>query len=311
MSQNAVLEAIWTFIRGGNLLGPGSKPGFAHAMKLSYNTMAKERLTLGGPNHKDLVYRYKFSEHVPTPSVGLLTAIMDELSTNAVFGVGLPAAPGLSLQMQTHIYVFDLPTTEIDVVNKITKFGRKITHTQTDFVCPETGKLLGQGSHIKYMPTGSRIMDYAFTDKLGFKIFNMLFMPKHDPPVYPEKSLVKEVIKDHLEFEGISGRATFHVTREHTNPMGSMHGGCHAMVMEEVGKVFAKAELKSDMIILESIQVEYFKEAKGTVEVVCDKLGLCEQDSLHVRVRIQRPGGERILSEGKLRFSIHAKTSTL
>jgi acyl-coenzyme A thioesterase PaaI-like protein len=312
MSQNAILEAVLTFIKGASMR-VGSKPGFAHALKVSHNTIAKKRLTLRGPSNKELVYRYKFSNDVPTPSVGLFTALMDELSTHVVFAFGMPAAPGVSLQMQTHIFVHDLPTSEIDLVNKVTKFGRKITHTQTDFVCTETGKLLGQGSHIKYLPTGSWILDFFFNNKSAFKIgTKLLFMSKQDAPVYPEKSLVKEVIRDHLEFQGgIAGRATFHVTPEHTNPLGSMHGGCHAMVMEEVAMVFAKVELKADMLILESIQVEYFKEAKGTVEIVCDTLGLCEQDYLYVRVRIQRPDGGMCLSEGKLRFSTHATKSKL
>ena len=148
-SQAVILKAILDFIKSGNLR-PGSKPGFGHALKLSYNTIAPERLSLGGSSGRALVYRYRFSNDVPTPSVSLLTAIMDELSTDAVFGTGLPAAPGLSLQMQTEIYAVSddddaddadlLLLKEVDVVNEVRKLGRKVTHTQTDFLCTKTGR---------------------------------------------------------------------------------------------------------------------------------------------------------------------------
>ena len=254
----AAVESVLAFIKGGGLQ-PASKPGFAHSLKLSYNTIAKDKISVTNKN-KTLTYRYKLSEHVPKPTIGLYTALMDELTTNACFSSGSPSPPGVSLQMQTELltnafhhhhqqepsssHPQDQVGSEIDIVNTVTKLGKTVSHTRTDFYCATTQTPLAFSSHVKYMPTGSRLLDLLFTNKFIYGLYANYVLPRRgEPKLYEEKPLVKDVIGSSLEHHGL-GRSSFHVTREHTNPFGALHGGCHAMVMEQVGEAYAKAEMQ-------------------------------------------------------------------
>ena len=317
MSQavsNTIIEGVLSFVKAGSAQR-GSNPGFSHALKLSYRRFDKERLSItrtgssNSKNNKVLTYRYQFGcKDVPTATVGTLTAIMDDLHTYAIFACGMPSPPGASLLLQTELFNrYDLSKIkEVDFVNKVSKFGRTIVHAETDFVDVETGQKLGHGTHVKYMPSGSRVLDFMLSNKLAYKFASRFLFSTSEKSVsiYPNKNLPKEVIADHLEFQGISGRATFHITREHTNPNGMFHGGCQAMVIEQVATVFAKTEFTSDQIVLENMQVEYFKAAKAgtTVEIYCEALSRSD-DALHVKVCIHQPGGGgKKFSEAKLRF---------
>lgn len=309
-----VFDSVLAFIKAGNLRA-SSKPGFGHALKLSYNIIAKERFSIDNKT-KTLTYRYQFSEHVPKPSIGLYTALMDELSTDACFMVGSPSPPGVSLQMQTELLAKDYHKQshhlgkEIDVVNTVTKLGRTVSHTRTDFICSTTQTPLAFSSHVKYMPTGSFVLDKIFSSKFLYNLFEKYVLPRQgEPKMYEEKPLVKDVIGSSLEYHGI-GRASFHVTREHTNPFGALHGGCHAMVMEQAGLTYAKTELQKGQkdhdkeVILEAMHIDFLGAAKGTVDVICETIGkLEESSSIHVRVMLMKGG--RVLSEGKLRYSLN------
>lgn len=320
-SAAAATKSVLLFIKAGN---SRSQPGFGHALKLSYNLMAKERLTVTN-NNKTLTYRYHLSDDVPKATVGLFTALMDELSTNACFAAGLPSPPGVSLQMQTELLVnvgtnaqeFLLPN-EIEIVNTVTKLGRTVSHTRTDFYCAATRKPLAFSSHVKYMPTGSRLLDFVLSNKRIFGWYEKWYHQRlgKQVPVYEEKHLIREVLGSSLEYTNAQ-QGRFHITREHTNPFGAMHGGCHAMVMEQAGATFAQSELELELrgntsnssstqqqekqgVVLEAMQVEFIGAAKGTVDVYCETIGHVE-NVIHVRVLLKK--GERICSEGKLRFS--------
>jgi acyl-coenzyme A thioesterase PaaI-like protein len=204
-------------------------------------------------------------------------------------------------------------TKDIDIVNTVTKLGRMISHTRTYFYCADTQKPLAYATHIKYMPSGSWFLDLLWNSKFLYNIYFQTVLAKRGiPPFYEEKPLVKDVIGSHLEFHGIGGRATFHMTLEHTNPFGAMHGGCQAMVMEQVAESYAKETLKVDnnIIILESLQIEFLAAVKGPqVEVICETLGTGDvHNILHVRVVLKC--GERVVSDGKLRFSAHHSSSS-
>jgi len=319
----AAVESLLTFLKGGGLQ-PGSKPGFGHSLRLSYNTLNKERVSVSD-NKKTLTYRYCFAEHATHPSVGLYTALMDELTTDACFIAVSPHPPGVSLQMQTELLVKDhhkkpqeaLPK-YVDIVNTVTKLGRTVSHTRTDFVCASTQTLLAFSSHVKYMPTGSRLLDFLFTNKFVYRIYGQYLLPQQgDPKLYPKRELRKEVIGSSLEHHGL-GRASFHITREHTNPFGAMHGGCHAMVMEQAAEAYAKVELlkeneapaenkkctgDSPLVLLEAMHIDFLGAAKGTVDVLCETIGKVDgEPSIHLRVMLMQ--NEKILSEGKLRYSL-------
>jgi len=306
-ASSVTIDSVLAFIRGGNLLN-GSKPGFSHALKLSYNTISKERLSIGSGS---LSYRYSFCEHVQNPTLGLFVALMDELSTDAVFRVGLPAAPGATLQMQAEIIDNELPTNDIDIVNTVTKLGKTISHTRTEFICALTQKPLAYASQVKYMPTGNWYMDLVFGNKFFYDLYSNYIVGESAPIIYEEKHLIRDVILSNLEIQLVSGRGIFRMNKEHTNPFGAMHGGCHAMVMERMGNVYAKHQLNSDTVVLKAMQIEFLKAAKGTIHIDCETI-IKKDDEIHVRVLLKREDG-KIFSEGKLRFlsSCHVTRDTI
>lgn len=299
-SHTKILDTVLSLLRAGEgFARDGSKPGFSHALKLSYNTIAKERFSIG---HKTLTYRYELCKDVNKPTVGLFCALQDDLSTLAIFSAGFPVPPGVSLQMQTELIEKKIPTAQvIDIANTVTKLGRSISHTRTDFFCAETKKLLAYSTHVKYMPTGSWFLDFLFRSKLLLIILRVV-NSRTKPPLFYDEEKLADVIGRHLEFHG-PGVATFHRTGEHTNPMGSLHGGCVAMIMEQVAENWAKQCLGVDAVLLEFMHIDFLSAVRGEkLEVQCETIGRDDVNgSLYVRV-VQK-SGEKIFSDGKLRFS--------
>ena len=133
---------------------------------------------------------------------------------------------------------------------------------------------------------------------------------------YEEKPLFEEVLLPNLEYhpsEDVSEPlATFFVSNEHTNPFGAMHGGCHAMVMEQVALSYAQQKLNSQGLMLEAMQIDYLSAGKkGAIDVFCETIGEesgsfsspNDDNSLLVRVFLKDQKNGRICSEGKLRIS--------
>ncbi len=316
----AVIDYLLLNFKKASELLPGSRPGFNHALKLSSSTIEPKRISVGDPQHGDWTYRYELSQHVTKYSVGLLTALMDELSTDAVFRVGSPAAPGLSLQMQTEVvdkkkawdYFQDPNKPQLDIVNTVAKLGKTISHTRTDFRCPSTKELIAFSSHVKYMPSGSFFMDILFNNRILYDFYVATALRTTMLPNYEEKALFSQVLLPHFEYhntvdDDASPQATFTVNTEHTNPFGALHGGCHAMIMEHVAHSYAKKELQSNNIILEAMQVEYLSAGQqGPVDVYCEVIGetsMLQKETVHVRVIIKQQTNGRVASEGKLRLS--------
>eukprot|EP00934_Nitzschia_sp_Nitz4_P004418 Nitzschia sp. Nitz4//scaffold103_size77763//13148//14080//NITZ4_005440-RA/size77763-processed-gene-0.4-mRNA-1//1//CDS//3329532313//4408//frame0 len=299
MSTSSTEKVYSSFIKASGTQ-KGCKPGFGHALKLSYNTIDPKRLS---GDAQSLTYRYKLSPDVPKFTLSLLTAIMDELSTDAIFHMGNPSPPGLSVHLQTELVsIASLDSyDELDVVNVITKLGRKLAFTRTEFICPQTKELVAVSTHIKYLPTGSIFMDAIFTSPMLWDFFHHIQIRSFKVPFFEEKPLFEETIKKNLEYKGPS-TATFQVTKEHTNPFGSLHGGCHAILMETVAETFAKAQLKCDKVRLDEIDVEYLGIGKDTMAIVCQTLGASTTGVLRVQVELRRAG--RVSSRGKLRFSV-------
>lgn len=296
----ALVDYVVNSFLKGAAIQKGAQPGLAHALQLSYNTIDRNRLSV---NDNTLTYRYPTMGKEQT--LGLWMALMDELSTDACFSTGRPAAPGLSLQMQMELLDQNIPN-EIDVVNIVTKLGRTVAHTRTDIICPTTQRLLAFGSHVKYMPTGSWIMDQVFRHSWIYDLYERLILRGADLTEYPQRPLDEVLI---IQQESPS-KAKFAVTNEHTNPFGAMHGGCHAMVHEKASKSYAQLILKDDQVYLESIQMEYLKAAAvgKNVELQCETIGQTH-DSVHVRVSLYQ--GKRLSSEGKLKWTKKQPSSRL
>eukprot|EP00543_Licmophora_paradoxa_P006852 CAMPEP_0202448448 /NCGR_PEP_ID=MMETSP1360-20130828/7261_1 /ASSEMBLY_ACC=CAM_ASM_000848 /TAXON_ID=515479 /ORGANISM="Licmophora paradoxa, Strain CCMP2313" /LENGTH=214 /DNA_ID=CAMNT_0049066023 /DNA_START=392 /DNA_END=1032 /DNA_ORIENTATION=+ len=197
------------------------------------------------------------------------------------------------------------------------------------------------------MPTGSWLLDLVFNTKFGFGLYKMLCLPDTTvPEKYPEVSLERSM-GGNLEFcdhqdsdnqnqnQNHKGEATFHMNGEHVNPFGSMHGGCHAVLMEMCGEKFIRTLLNNNnnnnntslIVVLEAIQIDFISAARGSeVKIVCEELQrrkVVEEESttttattttesavqIHLRVRLKRPSDGKTISDGKLRFSAVVRTN--
>jgi hypothetical protein len=132
--KDQILDFVYhSFVKGG-CVQKGSRPGFSHAIKLSYQLMDRSRLSTTAKDN--LIYRYKLSEDVPKITIGFLMAAMDELTTDASFRVARPCQPGVSVQMQTELAegvdLRQVVDNEIDMINVVTKQGRTLSNTRTE-----------------------------------------------------------------------------------------------------------------------------------------------------------------------------------
>ena len=319
--QDAVQDML-DFIKSGNAQ-PGSKPGMAHALKLSYNLVDKAAFHYDAAS-KTLTYRYKFTNDIPKPSVGLLTALQDESVAFSSFAVGRPCSPGASLQMQTELLVSSLDSISvgdvIEMATTITKLGRVVTNSVTEFRIPtrsagtndtsSSSKRLAISSQVKYMPTGSWFADQLFGSRVLWNVYKSMLLSSTTIP-FDDEIPLRNVIQDTLEWKG-TGRATFSFSKQHTNPFGNLHGGCHAMLMETVGLRYAKGELRNECVMLQAIQIDYLKAPKRPfVDIECETLALNDDKTvLHARVLLKRPQDGKIASDGKLRFVLYDPSKT-
>ena len=261
------VERILQLLKIGNDQ-PASTPGFAHALKLSFHLISRKDLTWNDAD-ATLTYRYKFGgEHVGSrrhthTTVGLLLAIMDEISTSACFGAGTPSGPGVSLHMQLELCQQQqqqlqqqlllqhqqgmlnrhpmlvlsrqhlLLPQEIDIVSKVVKLGRTISFIRTDFINPNTRQLLAIGTHSKYMPPEHL---FQFPSSSSSSTINMesSSQPPSEPAQPPSEPVM---VHDHYYeekdlFHSVIGPnlvrrgiglATFQINREHVNGFGSLH----------------------------------------------------------------------------------------
>lgn len=299
-SPEAMVDKLASNYFKAMCLGKGGKIGFSHHLKVSYNTIDKNRITVGPDS---MTYRYKLSETIPRFSVGLLTALMDELSSSVFYRVGNPGTPGLSVQMQTALLA-DKKTLdgmdEIDIVNIATKMGKRVSFTRTEYRDVSTSSLLGYSSHVKFMNLGNWWADKYFTNPFLHNLANRLYIDHCTIPSFDHRPLFEETLQSHLKFSS-PDKATFVVTPDHINPMGALHGGCHAMIMEQMAETFAKEKLQSDSVMVESMHLENIRSGKGQLDVVCEALGPIRNDSLDVRVVLKN--GNKISSEGNLTVS--------
>ena len=222
MTKNNTIPKILQFIKGASLQ-ESSKPGFQHALRLSYNLIEKEKLEW---NKEDdcLTYRYQFRNgSIGSPTAGVLFAIMDELQTNALFGANQPSAPGLTLQMQLEsVCAKRLSScTELDVVCRVDKSGKTVSNICCDFFDVD-GNLMSYGSQVKFMPTGSAVTDLVFNEGWAWNLYNGVVLKNREPDQYEVKSLTDEVISPYLRYDSVCS-ATFEINSEHINPLGGLH----------------------------------------------------------------------------------------
>lgn len=287
------------------------KLGFETPLRLTYFTMNPNLMQLTG---KVFTYRYTITPGIcwngPSVSLSTYLAMIDSLTTFAIVGAHEATSssrPGVSVHLQAELNpAVTPPTKEIDIISTITKLGRTLAFIRAEVRTVDTGDLVCFASHIKYLPTGSWFMDFLFSS-WGWPLFKL--NTQHLPEVSAPKVIsIQDTIKPHLVYQGL-GQATLSVRREHTNPFGSLHGGCQAILMEMVSQALAKDELKSDQITLESLQVDYSSNGKGSVNISSEVTARANR-SVVMRVLVIQSDGTPI-SQGTLRWTTRKGQSKL
>jgi acyl-coenzyme A thioesterase PaaI-like protein len=294
-SNTSLVRHIMDFL---SIAARRGKLGFETPLRLTYFTMNPR---LMNPTGKVFTYRYNITPgvclHGNSISLSTYLALIDSLTTFAVVGAG--ARPGVSVQLQAELnHAVTPPTKEVDIVSTVTKLGRTLAFIRAEVRTVDRNELVCFASHVKYLPTGSWIMDFLFT-QWGWPLMKMYVNSLPELPA-PEEISVQDAIQPYLEHTGL-GHAKFTVQQTHTNPFGTLHGGCQSILMEIVSQALAKVELKSDEVNLESIQVAYATSGKGSVTISTELLSR-GPGSVTLRVLVIRSDGLPI-SEGTLRWS--------
>ncbi|CAJ1965083.1 unnamed protein product [Cylindrotheca closterium] len=329
-------ERVLNFLKQGNLLTRirrRAKPtdvfhGFEHSIGLSYQNIQMDRLSVDATK---LSYRYplgcKYVGNQRVLSPGLATALMDELSTQLIGG-GALAPPGVSVSFHTHWFPRrldkeDLDIEYVDIINTITKAGKTIAHTRTEFVTPDQ-QMIGYSTHVKFLPTGNFFLDtlmssYPPWQSSALSNFANRWLPTASSTTTTEQdarspaTVAHELVQERLTMTSSElGKAQFQMTDEHTNGFGGLHGGCITMVMEKVAEPYAQEKLGGvNSIEMESLQVQFLAAGRGKpqLQVSCQTIDHIVQDDrqiLMVRVDISQTKKDKttiVLAQGTLKFT--------
>jgi hypothetical protein len=257
-------------------LHPSCRPGFGRVLQVSHSFLSPANMSIlvDNKNNEDddgdttskrkrrngrTIVRYrsgqnKNHESSPPPSMGLLLALLDEMTTNAIFLHGNPAQPGASIHMRLelaggggssrHNGIFlaqkknqkEETTAQEEFImdSSVIKSGKTMSFTECKIyrVAGNTTKiddensdhhdLIAYGSQVKYLPSGNFILDTLFTNPFLWNMFVHSYVRRTDPPVYSPE--VIGTVHDHLTPISQSvGRATFRMTPYLTNPLGVLH----------------------------------------------------------------------------------------
>jgi hypothetical protein len=263
MAAPSSLNALLDFLKSASL-HPSSRPGFARVLQVSHSFLSPTNLSIihrNNNNDDDDDNEPKNASSLKTPkpivryrgkheslSLGLLFAIMDEMTTNATFLHGCPTPPGASIhirlelasscrqaqyhpsqQQQWSLLPNNNNTNEFVMDSSVIKSGKTLCFSDCK-ICDATdnNRMIAFGSQVKYLPTGSWAMDTLFTSPFIWNLFVHAYVrPRTDPPAYdPPPPHQQEVgsVHDHLVPESQTiGRATFRTTPYLTNPFGVLH----------------------------------------------------------------------------------------
>jgi hypothetical protein len=253
------LNALLDFLKSASL-HPTCRPGFARVLQVSHSFLSPSNLSIIHKNNdEDDDDQKAASSSTPKPivryrgqheslSLGLLFAILDEMTTNATFLHGCPTPPGVSIHIRLELASSQcnhhpkrqrwslLPNNnsnnnnnnnsnkEFVMDSSVIKSGKTLCFSDCR-ICDATDhdRLIAFGSQVKYLPTGSWVTDTLFTSPFLWNLFVHTYVRRTDPPVYPPPHQIGSP-HDHLvPVSQTIGRATFRTTPYLTNPFGALH----------------------------------------------------------------------------------------
>ena len=113
---------------------------------------------------------------------------------------------------------------------------------------------------------------------------------------------MEELFDTTLDFQTHT-RAFFTASPNHSSPMGPIHHGCQAILMELVGRQVAQHELAAPWVHLQSIQINYLAAVSEEVQIDATVLWVGPTGSTSIRIELRRCHDNVIASEGALVFS--------
>ena len=209
---------VINFVKAG-AFQRGSNPGFSHALQLTHNTIHPSKLTIADEG-KRVLYKYHTSTGTK-PSTSLLLAILDEFTTNSQPAFRYPCAPGVTLHMQlerAYRQGRDLPVS-FTVVSSARRMGKRMAFLDCSFY-DENDQLVAFGNQVKYLPTGSWLIDFALSSPILVGLYHRLFVQSKDVPEYPPVTKIHDILKPQT---CSLGGASYEVTPSLTNAFGSLH----------------------------------------------------------------------------------------
>lgn len=334
MTSKAVIRRLMDFVRLQTRLEP-SKPIFSHFLGLSVakteddttSVLRTDRFSV--TEDQKLVFRYRFPddnrfEHLqttPGPSLSTYTSLLDEVTTLAVAAAPKNnPRPGVSVTMQCQWgpQGSTPPPKEVDIVTTISKRGRTLAFLRAEVQDPRDNGVICYFDHVKYLPIG-KVLAWMLSP-FGTWCLNLFL--NYLAPYFPKFQTIQDPVPKDYSRENIletyeqtsDTTATFRYGAQHCNPLGGLHGGVHAMLMEKLGTAVAQTELEAVLgncpaIECQGLAVSYQSSASKVLALEAHVLDPPRPDRPSVKIRVEVLRGTSssrrvVVSDGILTFGM-------
>jgi len=223
-------------------------------------------------------------------SGGWLVSVFDSVSTYCLCASDQTFRPGvsvlLSMEFSPDYQHHAVPGAVITVLTTPVKMGKAISIATCLVTCSTTSAVLATGKHVKYMPMALPLWDCIFQERFRkatgafLDAVTGVFVTKG---VDETAALSAVPVNRFVQLDNVAeepdGSWSCQFTAEapkHANPMGALHGGCGAIVAEQLalrhatgtgGKVGRRGAPKGGAPGLRSVKMLFHKPGKGRINV--------------------------------------------
>jgi acyl-coenzyme A thioesterase PaaI-like protein len=299
-------------------------PGFSHVLGLNSGRLQPTNFDY---TNDTLTFRHLLSSNLTlskldaTVTLSAYLAILEDISTWALLldrprrqTARAPGLPTSSVQAEwgpaAQLGMFPGAIVDITatvVATKSTKLNpKKSTHEPLGVVHAEvrdaeSGQIICFGSTTKKVPVGGLLKFLVSPVGQWFLGVYAKYM-REDPTIGMRQVGMEELFDTSLDFQTHT-RAMFSASPRHSSPMGPIHHGCQAILMELVGRQVAQHELAAPWVHLQSIQINYLASVSDQLQIDAKVLWVGPTGSTSIRIELRRCRDTVVASEGILVFS--------
>lgn len=243
--------------------------------------VANSSLSLNGTG--GISYSFKITDRlcsnsaqsgVPMLSASSLIALFDEFSSASLMYWDTKNRPGVSILLSAEIFNNCESGQIVEFLSIPKKIGANIAFCDISMLS-DSGAVLAQGQHIKYMPMG--IVWDIFCNKyaLPFSLRLLEIIRKNsDSDERIRLTSECDAISDIFKVTPTDQSSTYeiHLTPSMVNAMGATHGGALAMAAEKTAVLaLSDAGLCSPQSFIKTMQVKYLSSVKvgSFVQIAC------------------------------------------